>query len=219
MCKTSLDELVAEVLAGMVIGDIALKEPCDEAKREKLIAHRISFVLRPVNETASRAADRLLNGAYGLRAHYCNSSEEGTEANGAICRALAEAIQKGTIRTDGDISGQQVTAHADAIGESLTKSSAKVWFDAPTDRRAARFDDGEVLSDVWAQSRKDPKRVESALPKMSPQQIGVSLAKGPSVPQPIALDVKAAFIAPNGMEYVPASKKTRALQIHLMGWT
>jgi hypothetical protein len=219
MRMASLDQLVAEVLAGVVIEDIRLKEPCDEAKREKRIAHRVTFSLRPINETASDAADRLLNGAFGLRAHYCCSPEEGSSANSAVCRSLADAIRTRSVRSNGTIPGEQLHLLADALGESLLSSSAKVWFDPATDKRPGRFEDGEVFSDVWAQSRVDRKRVQSALPELSAQQIEASLSKGRSVPRPLALDVKAAFIGPDGLEYIPASKRTRHLQIHLMGWT
>jgi hypothetical protein len=215
----SLEHLAAEVLAGVVIDDIRLREPCDEAKREKLIAHRVSFSLRPVNEAASEAADRLLNGAYGLRAHYCYSPEEGSNANRSVCLSLVDALQGRTIRWNSTIPEQEYDALLDALGESLAKSSAKIWFDPPTDKRPPRFEDGEIISDIWDQSRVDRKRVELALPELSAQQIEASLAKGRSAPRPLALDVKAAFTGLDGVEYIPASKKTRPLQIHLMGWT
>jgi hypothetical protein len=215
----SLDQLVAGVLAGVVIEDIRLKEPCDEAKRERRIAHRVTFSLRPTNEAAADAADRLLNGAFGLRAYYCCSPEEGSNANSVVCLSLADAIRARNVRSNGMIPGEQLHLLADALGESLCASSAKVWFDPLTDKRPGTFEDGEVSSDVWAQSRMDQKRVQSALPELSAQQVEASLAKGRRVPRPLALDVKAAFIGPDGVEYIPASKRTRHLQIHLMGWT
>jgi hypothetical protein len=219
MRTASLEQLAAEVFAGVVIDDIRLREPCDEAKREKLIAHRVTFSLRPVNEAASEAADRLLNGAYGLRAHYCYSPEEGSNANRTVCHSLVDAIQARTIRSNSTIPGQEYRALLDALGGSLAKSSAKIWFDPPTDKRPPKLEDGEIVSDIWGQSRVDRKRVELALPELSAQQIEASLAKGRSVPRPLALDVKAAFTGPGGVEYIPVSKKTRSVQIHLMGWT
>lgn len=218
MRKNSLGQLVAEIVAGVVLGDILLKEPCGEAKRQRRIAHRVSFVLHPLNEAGVTAADRLLNGAYGLRAHYCNSPDEGAMANQVVCEALANAIQKRTIRTNPE-SAQHLDALIDTVGDSLAKLSAKLWFDVLTDKRPPSTEDGEVLSETWAQSRQDPEAVKRALSELSPQQIEWSLAKGWSVPRPWALDVKAAFTEPNGMEYLPLSKKRRSLQIHLMGWT
>lgn len=215
----SVDQLAAEVLAGVFIDDIRLREPCDEAKREKVIAHRVTFSLRPISEAASEAADRLLNGAHGLRAHYCYSPEEGSDANRAVCRSIMDAIQARTITSIRTITEQEYRALVDALGESLALSSAKVWFDPATDKRAVKLEDGEVVSDLWRQSRADPKGVEFALPGLSAQQIEASVAKGRSVPRPLALDVKAAFTEPDGAEYIPASKRTRPLQIHLMGWT
>jgi len=157
MRVASLDQLVAEILAGGIIEEIRLKELCDEAKREGRIAHRVTFSLRPINEAACVAADRLLNGAFGLRAHYCCSPEEGSNATSVVCRSLSDAVLTRSAGSSCQISGEQLHPLADALGESLLKSSAKVWFDPPTDKRPGRFEDGEVFSDVWARSRVDRK--------------------------------------------------------------
>jgi hypothetical protein len=217
--KTSIDQLVADILAGAVVDNIKLKDRCDEAKREKLTAHRVSFGLRPTNEYAAEAMDQLLNGAFGLRARYCSSPEEGSIANASVCRAIAKAILAQQIGAGDDISERALFIMPNALGESLAKSSAKVWFDAPTDKRGVESEDGEVFSEVWKQSRIDQERLTSMLPDLSPQQLKASLVKGLSVPRPLSLDVKAAFTERNGKEYVQGSKRSRAMQIHLLGWT
>lgn len=214
MRTASLDQLVAEILTDMVFENLKLKEPCDEAQRKGLHAQRFSFSLRPTSQAACDAIDSLLNGAYGLRAHYCHSPEEGGSANSAVCHALAEAIQGLTISAGGNI--------FELPGEllkSLEKASAKIWFDDETDKRGVLIEDGELFSDTWIQSREDPQRVKLKLGELSAQQIETSLAKGRSMPKPLALTVKTAFTEPNGLEYIPASKESRSLQIHLMGWT
>jgi hypothetical protein len=219
MREATIDLLVVDVLEGVVIEGIDLKEPCNEAKRAGVVASRISFRLRPVSEAASDALDRLLNGSYGLRARYCHSPEDGSNANSVVCRALAQTIRARSIGLHSSVPEQQLLLLSDVLGESFAKPSAKIWFDAPTDKRPTTVDDGEVFSDIWNQSRSDPKRVESALPELSPQQVQMSLSKGRSVPRPLAVDIKATFTEPNGVEYVTVGKRSRPLQLHLMGWT
>ena len=136
-----------------------------------------------------------------------------------VCSAIADAILQRKIGLASGVSNQQVTALTQAMVHSLSWPSAKVWFDPPTDKRAAGLDDGHVLSAIWDRSRRQPALVEAALADLSPQQIEASLAKGRTVPLPALLDVKGAFVTAEGTEYVPRSKRTRALQIHLMGWT
>jgi hypothetical protein len=106
-----------------------------------------------------------------------------------------------------------------AIEPSLSKASSKIWFDSETDRRAPAIDDGHVLNAIWDRNRLQPAVVHSALPELSPQQIEASLAKGMTVPVPKLLDIKGALVTAAGSEYVAESKRTGALQIHLMGWT
>lgn len=212
----SPDPLVTEVLAGAVIDRFKPREPCNEAKLHKRTAHRITFSLRLIKPAALEAADCLLNGAYGLRAQYCHSPEAGSDANRTICRALASAIRTRVIRTNGIVSEQEFFALSDALCESLAMPSAKVWFDEKT---GISPEDGEVISDVWSESRANPERVEKELPELSAQQVAAAIAQGRSVPRPLVLDVKAAFVEPNGCEYVALSKRNRPKQIHLMGWT
>jgi hypothetical protein len=194
-------------------------EPCDEAKLDKVIADRVSFHLQPNSPNAHDALDGLLNGAFGLRARYCLSPEQGSRATAFVCNAIAAAVLERKIGYVSGESNPQLTALAQAIVRSLLRPSAKVWFDPFTDKRAAILDEGHVLSAIWDRSRRQPALVEAALSDLSPQQIEASLAKGRTVPRPALLDVKGAFVTAEGSEYIPRSKRTRALQIHLMGWT
>jgi hypothetical protein len=214
-----LGVLVGDLLAHSDLCGIEVREPCDEAKLEKVVANRVSFQLQPRSANGRDALDRLLNGASGLRARYCLSAEEGRRANAFVCREVADAIRDWRIAFASGVSNDEAAALTQAMRSSLNKPSAKVWFDRPTDKRAAAFSDGRVSSEIWDQSRRQPELVRSALPSLSPQQIEVSMAKGGTVPLPGFLNIKGAFVTAEGAEYVPASKRTRALQIHLMGWT
>ena len=104
------------------------------------------------------------------------------------------------------VSNPQVTMLARAMVHSLSSSSAKVWFDPPTDKRVAALDDGYVVSAIWDRSRCQPARVQAALADLSPQQIEASLAKGRTVPLPTLLDVKAAFVGNHLALEVPPSR-------------
>ena len=214
-----LERLISDVIAHSDLCGVNLCECCDEAKLERVVANRVSFQLQPNTPSAHDALDRLLNGAFGLRARYCLSPEEGSCATAIVCSAIATAISELEIGSVSGVSSPQVTALGQAMVHSLSWASAKVWFDPPTDKRAAAPDDGNVLSATWDRSRREPALVEAALADLSPQQIEASLAKGRTVPLPTLLDVKGAFVTAQGSEYVPRSKRTRALQIHLMGWT
>lgn len=214
-----LGYLVGALLALSDLGGIDVRERCDEAKLEKVAANRVGFQLRPRTSNAREALDRLLNGDYGLRARYCVSPEEGSRATAFVCREIAVAIRERSIGLASGVSNDDVKALTKAMEPSLNEPSAKAWFDPPTDKRAVTLDDGQVFSAVWDRSRRLPEAVQSALPGLSPQQITVLLAKGQGVPLPAFLDIKGAFVTAEGLAYVPASKRTRALQIHLMGWT
>ncbi len=214
-----LECLIGDMLAHSALCGVDVCEPCDEAKLEKVFANRVSFQLQPNTSSAHDALDRLLNGAFGLRARYCLSPEEGSCATAFVCGAIADAILERKIGLVRGVSNLQLTALAQAMVHSLLRPSAKVWFDPPTDKRAAALDDGHVLSAIWDRSRRQPPLVEAALADLSPQQIEASLAKGRTVPLPALLDVKGAFVTAEGSEYIPRSKRTRALQIHLMVWT
>lgn len=215
----SLGHLVSALLAHSTLSGIDVRERCDEAKLQRVVANRVGFQVRPTTNNARDALDRLLNGAYGLRASYCVSPEEGIRATTFVCREIAVAIRKRSIGLASGVSNDDVAALNQAMKPSLTHPSAKAWFDPPTDKRAVTLDDGHLSSAVWDRSRHLPEVVQTALPDLSPQQITVALAKGQSVPLPAFLDIKGAFVTGGGTEYVPESKRTRALQIHLMGWT
>lgn len=214
-----LERLISDVLAHSDLCGVEPHESCDEAKLDKVAASRVNFQLQPNTSSAHDALDRLLNGAFGLRARYCLSPEEGSCATAFVCSSIADAILERKIGLVSGVSNPQVTALGQAMVHSLARPSAKVWFDPPTDKRAAALDDGHVLSAIWNRSRHQPTLVEVALAHLSRQQIEASLAKGQTVPLPALQDVKGAFVTAEGSEYVPRSKRTRALQIHLMGWT
>src|SRR6266540_405118 len=205
--EVSIEELIRDVLAGSELCHVDAAEPCDEAKRDKVIAHRVSFQLQPSDSSARVGIDCLLNGGYGLRARHCHSPEEGSRANAIVCREITEAIRNLNIRLANDVSGKDLETLAQAIAISLRHPSAKVWFDAATDKRAATADDGEVSSAIWDRMRREPKLIEAAIPCLSQGQIAFSLAKGRTVPLPAALDINGAFIRLDGTEYVAKSKR------------
>lgn len=182
-----LERLISDLLPHTDLCRVDVCEPCDEAKLDKVIANRVSFQLQPNTSSAHDALDRLLNGAFGLRARYCLLPEEGSRATGFVCSAIVAAILERKIEPASGVSNRQVMALAQAMVHSLRLPSAKVWFDPPTDKRAAVFDDGQVRSAIWDRSRRQPALVEAALSGLSPQQIGASLAKGRTVPLPALL--------------------------------
>lgn len=195
-----LGRLVGDLLAHSDLCGIEVREPCDEAKLDKVVANRVSFQLQPRTAKARDALDRLLNGAFGLRARYCVSSEEGSRATAFVCREVAGAIRERRIGLANGVSNDEVTALTQVMAPSLNQPSAKVWFDPPTDKRASTVDDGHVFSAIWDQSRRQPEFVQTALPGLSPQQIEVSMAKGRTVPLPAFLDIKGAFVTAEGTE-------------------
>ena len=97
--------------------------------------------------------------------------------------------------------------------------SAKVWFDPTTDWRRVAAADGHVTATTWYRNHRQPQLVREALPCLSAQQIEFSLSKGATVSLPAFLDIKGAFVTADGTEHVAVSKRTRAIQIHFMGWT
>jgi len=57
-------------------------------------AHRVSFdLVSTVHDSDDPAMDRLMNGAYGIRARYGCSPEAGDVATQAACRVVAELLR------------------------------------------------------------------------------------------------------------------------------
>ena len=110
------------------------------------------------------------------------------------------------------------------MNPSLLLPSAKVWFGRKVDRAPASFCEGELDCARWIESRtKNPNSILDSLSSndfdLTMQQIEYSLCKGRTMPTTGSLDIKGAFVTDNLDEYVTLNKRTRALQIHLLGWT
>lgn len=217
--RISLEQMVVELLANSELRNVEPQEPCEEAKLDKLVANRVAFQLYPRTPSAHDAVDRMLNGPFGLRACYCISPERGSSATAHVCREITDAIRESRIGLASSVSNKEIVKLTQLIEPSLCLPSAKVWFDPPTDKRAKSLEDGCVTAATWDKSRRQPQLVRTALPSLSPQQIEFSMMKGDTVPTPAFLDIKGAFVTHEGIEYVAVNKRTRSLQIHLMGWT
>lgn len=212
--RVGLMDQVADVIRVCRITKFEPRDPCDECKPNRLPpAHRVALELGAYAPSSRRAFDRLLNGAYGLRARYALSAAYGQEATAQACRAIWDAVARGQLRTECDLTlDNQV---------SLYKTSAKVWFGSVSDKAGVSVEHAAVTCECWEDSRAaDVNILRSKLEgSLDLQGIEYRLRKGSTAPIPMRLDVKGAFVCDDGTEYVAISKRTRSLQLHLLGWT
>ena len=189
-------------------------DPCDECKPNRLPpAHRVALELGGVCAPSSRRAfDRLLNGAYGLRARYALSAAYGQEATAQACRAIWDAVARGQLRTECDLTlDNQV---------SLYKTSAKVWFGSVSDKAGVSVEHAAVTCECWEDSRAADVNILRSKLEGSLDLQGINIGcERVALRIPMRLDVKGAFVCDDGTEYVAISKRTRSLQLHLLGWT
>lgn len=214
-----IDVVVGEILANSRVSALNTNEPCDEPDGKKRKARRIVFSLEPLSEKACIAMDWLLNGAGGLRASYAADAESGVAANRTICLAIADALEAERLPIDPRYNAKTKAAFRAGIRAALCRDSAKVWYDSPTDKATGvSVLDGQIECAAWREGRQRADQLPEML-ELSPGQVSVARLKGRYVPRPRALDCKGAFLDPNEEVYVPASKRTRAHQIHLLGWS
>lgn len=215
--QVSIGFLVDLLLANSRLAELDPEERCEE--RAGRGSRRVKFALLPEGSTATDALDQLLNGAFGLRATYAASAELGASANQEICRSVASAFLENRIRTSEPLRLLEIL-HS-AIACSLSFPTAKVWFDAVTDRSSASvlLEQGEVECSAWKPVPDDETEALALQLGIGVQQLEETASKGRSVPRPRALDVKGAFIFANGDEYQAQSKRQRPYQIHRLGWT
>jgi hypothetical protein len=212
--RVGLVDQVTDVIRACRITKFEPRDPCDECKLNRLPpAHRVTLESGACAPSSRRAFDRLLNGAYGLRARYALSAAYGQEATAQACRAIWDAVTRGQLRTECGL----VLDHPD----SLCKTSAKVWFDSTVDKAAVHVEHAAVTCECWADSRAMDANILRSKFEGSLDLPGIQyrLRKGCTAPIPTRLDVKGAFVCDDGTEYVAISKRTRSLQLHLLGWT
>jgi len=211
--RVTLANQVTDVIRACRITKFDLRDPCDECRVNRLPpAHRVTLELGASAPSNRRAFDRLLNGAYGLRARYALSPAYGQEASAQVCRGIWDAIAGGLLRAQCDL----VEGHA-----SLCETSAKIWFDSTVDKADANADLVTVTCERWRDSCSTDVNIllSQFEGSLDLQGIEYRMRKGRTAPTPMRLDVKGAFVRNDGREYVAISKRTRSLQLHLLGWT
>lgn len=215
--QVSIGFLADLLLAHSRLAELDPEERCEE--RAGRGSSRVTFALLPECSAAADALDQLLNGAFGLRATYAACAELGASANQEICRSIASAVLTNRIRTS-EPAGRLEMLHS-AVACSLSFPTAKVWFDGDTDRSSASvlLQQGEVECSAWKPVPDDEIEAFALQLGIGVQQLEEAASKGRSVPRPLALDVKGAFIFANGDEYQALAKRQRPYQIHRLGWT
>ena len=224
--QASIEALIEQVIVGSVIDRVTPRADCDEFDGKKCGAKRVWFALVPESKATLDAIDQLLNGRFGLRAHYANDSCAGAQSTALVCTAIADALVSDHIRFDDACSLVDRHDLRDCARVSLLGKSAKVWFDSETDTRGVVEEDATVTCDRWAESRRSKRSDLADLLalahsrwRLTEHQIEAKLIKGATAPLPRFLDVKGAYICADGREYVPINKRNRAEQVHLLGWT
>jgi hypothetical protein len=177
------------------------------------------WTVREFISNASReAADYLMNGVSGLRATYASDHVVGSRVNSAVCQVIADAILDSRIKISRGTPNSVRETLRECVATSMSKLSAKVWYDSDTDKSSPDIQLGTVSCSVWEANWIQFRGLAERL-GLTDQQLQVSISKGKTVPRPRKLDVKGAFVYSDEQEYVALSKRTRPLQIHLVGWT
>jgi len=224
VCRRPLDSIVDEILDNVEISVACPAEPCSESQMDGLEAYRVVLELKSTrNESCDDAMDQLLNGAFGLRARYAVDPSGGSEATHRVCRAIAERICANRIPFSAGSADSAFSLRAN-IDPSVLLPSAKIWFDQRVDRAAASAEEGSLECARWIRSwSEDLEKFQEILSsdsfRLTTHQIQQAVLKGRTVPTICSLDLKGAFTTSDAMEYVPLNKRTRALQLHLLGWS
>lgn len=221
MSQKPLGAIVEEILENAVISRANPKAPCEESKKFGILAHRVEFELTSRHPGCANAMDQLLNGAFGVRARYAVDADEGSNATGRVCRIIAEAIRTGQLPFSDDFAHLEC-ALRENIEPSLSQPSAKVWFGESPDRAGASPEELECT--VWIRSRSaDQTGIQEALScngyEFTSQDFEYRIGKGRTVPTTKSIGIKGAWVTDNGVPYVTLNKRTRARQIHLLGWS
>jgi hypothetical protein len=168
-------------------------DPCDEADGFNRLVGCI-VIDRPL-------FDLYFNSPYGYRGAYYASTEYGLEMNAFLLRLLAPALT-GFTHHEGMSSDLMLT--------SIIAPSAKSWlaevgkgfcskcegdWSSPTD------DAPEILNERWEVATAANSRFGRKAPFLR------------------RIRVMGAFVNPAGKEYVPTRKRTRAKDIHDIGWS
>lgn len=161
--------------------------------------------IRPIFEVSvtRETSDLFFNGPDGYRGKYWQGTEIGQVANRQVIEILTPRLLAHPKDKFKIIAPARMMALPE-LEKSLQLPSAKVWIGAEIESIANAT--GELIVRRWRQNQLSGKLPQSA-----------ALASRPMMSE--ILDVKGAFLTGEGIELVQLSKKDRANQIHLGGWS
>ena len=178
-------------------------EPCEDSAPGMRDARRIVYGVR----VGKRTFDLLYNGRDGLRGRYYQGVDPGNLATRHLINLLKPKLLKSICRDPARSAGLRRLMTLVEVEASLDASSAKIW---PRER------------DDAGNSRIAPNATpQLKVPRWAANE-GLAGSKGPLwrwTPYHDEIEVKGAFLRPDGFEYVPAGKRDRSYHIHRYGYT
>jgi hypothetical protein len=192
----SFDDIAAEIGAAMEVL-CCHYDSCDRAQGFRRVVYTVK-VPRPL-------FDLFFNSRHGYRAAYFRSPHEGLAANSYALRTLSPALlaSPATISCPKD---------PDFVRDSLMSESAKVWLaEAGKGIHGCKGCEGE-----WTHPADDPAHIRNGRWERDPHSHALW---GRTAPFLTKLKIMGAHLNDARDEFVPASKRRRALDIHERGWS
>lgn len=149
--------------------------------------------------------DLFFNSADGLRSRYWQGPDLGDDATRYLIESLLAALLHSFEVGPVQVFGRAEPMNVEQASACLRARSAKVWV-------RERDDAGNLMIDLSGAQLFVPRWAD--IEDCAPQKTSWRWS-----PTSTEIDIKGAFIEPNGNEYVPNDKLERSLQIHRFGYS
>lgn len=152
------------------------------------------------------------NSPVGYRAQYLLDPNEGQKQN---CQLIGQLLEKLVAHANGNIPRHPI--REDQLTSSLQCCSAKIWICEDAFDFTPKWNE-EILVSTWCQHAVEAFEAfaNNRLPSPPEQEKAIW---GIQAPTGTVLEVKGAFLDPDGNEVVPKSKVHRRFEIQKYGWS
>lgn len=191
----SFEEIVDSIIAEAVLERATVEPyrtaPCNESGK----ARQVCFLIRIKPQTY----DLFYNSADGLRGRYWQNPQWGDLATNYLIDALKPLLLKSV-----EDYGPDFEMSVRNVEDSLDAASAKVWVYEGNGSKISSQGGPQIVVPRWAQNE---------------SKLGSKGQQWRWSPCDDQIEIKGALIDPEGIEHIPESKRDRANQIYMFGFT
>jgi hypothetical protein len=198
----SYEEIVEQSVAKANVNRVWIERYETPAPGEPNDARRVCFFVG----VGKQACDLLYNAPDGLRGRYWQSPDLGFLATKYLINALKPALMGFAIRNPPRPAPKAAGMDLTQVKASLEAPSAKVWVREKDDK-------GDLLLKATKGSQLMVRRWLENEKEAANKDMWRRTPFGDEV------EVKGAFLGPDGEEYIPEVKRDRSCQIHRFGFT